>query len=110
MPNQIKPSGHGLARILRCNDRRGLGIAFLAPFNNTRYFLPWRPIPVAPRSVQGLFSPKGARLMLWEAALFGPFTLAAIVCDKTTWRRVCAAVCVLAGFTFWSWRFVVREE
>src|SRR6185436_15539798 len=26
----------------------GLGVAYFAPFDNSRYFLPWRPIPVAP--------------------------------------------------------------
>jgi inner membrane protein len=26
----------------------GLGIAFLWPFSNERFFAPWRPIPVAP--------------------------------------------------------------
>src|SRR5258706_3753809 len=26
----------------------GLGVAFFAPFNNTRYFFPWQPIEVSP--------------------------------------------------------------
>ena len=26
----------------------GLGVAFFSPFSNARYFLPWRPIRVAP--------------------------------------------------------------
>ena len=79
----------------------GLGVAFFAPFNNTRYFFPWRPIPVAPLSAHGLFTARGLRLTLWEAALFGPFTLAAIVWEKPTWRRVSAAVCSLVGLIFW---------
>ena len=86
----------------------GLGIAFFAPFNNTRYFLPWRPIPVAPLSAHGLFTAKGARLMLWEAALFGPFTLAAVLWEKPTWRRASAAVCALVGLIFWV--VAIREE
>lgn len=82
----------------------GLGIAFFAPFNNTRYFLPWRPIPVAPLSAHRLFTASGMRLMLWEMALFGPFTMAAIVWDNpeaTTWRRISAAVCAIAGIIVW---------
>jgi inner membrane protein len=82
----------------------GLGIAFFAPFNNTRYFLPWRPIPVAPLSVHRLFTASGMWLMLSEAALFGPFLAAAIIWDKpepATWRRICALVCALAGSAVW---------
>jgi len=30
----------------------GLGVAFFAPFTNHRYFLPWRPIPVAPLTLK----------------------------------------------------------
>jgi inner membrane protein len=29
----------------------GLGVAFFAPFNDTRYFFPWRPIQVSPIGV-----------------------------------------------------------
>ena len=82
----------------------GLGIAFFAPFNNTRYFLPWRPIPVAPLSAHRLFTASGMRLILWEAALFGPFLVAAIVWKKPepkNWRRVSAAVCALVGIIVW---------
>ena len=82
----------------------GLGIAFFAPFNNTRYFLPWRPIPVAPLSAHRLFTASGMRLMSWEAALFGPFTLAALSWEEpktTTWRQVSAVVCALAGIIVW---------
>ena len=82
----------------------GLGIAFFAPFNNTRYFLPWRPIPVAPLSAHRLFTASGMRLILWEAALFGPFLAAAIVWNNArpkTWRRISAAACAVAGITVW---------
>jgi inner membrane protein len=33
----------------------GMGIAFFWPFDNTRYFLPWRPILVSPVTVGGFF-------------------------------------------------------
>jgi inner membrane protein len=35
----------------------GLGIAFFAPFDTTRYFFPVRPIAVAPISIWGLLDP-----------------------------------------------------
>jgi hypothetical protein len=39
----------------------GLGAAFFAPFDNKRYFLPWRPIQVSPISVHRFFTPRGFR-------------------------------------------------
>jgi inner membrane protein len=42
----------------------GLGVAFFAPFDDTRYFLPWRPIRVSPIGT-GFFSPRGL-LVLWS--------------------------------------------
>ena len=38
----------------------GSGVAFLAPFDDTRYFLPWRPIPVSPIGVSRFFSGAGS--------------------------------------------------
>jgi inner membrane protein len=52
----------------------GLGVAFFAPFDSTRYFLPWRPIPVSPITLNA-FDPHVWRvisaetLLLWPAAL-----------------------------------------
>ncbi len=34
----------------------GYGIGFFIPFDNTRYFLPWRPLRVSPVGVYGFFS------------------------------------------------------
>ena len=44
----------------------GLGIAFFAPFDNTRYFLPWTPVRVSPIGIQAFFSSWGATVMLSE--------------------------------------------
>jgi len=41
----------------------GLGIAFFSPFNNDRYFLPWRPIHVAPIGVGRFFTARGIAVM-----------------------------------------------
>jgi inner membrane protein len=41
----------------------GRGVAFLAPFNNDRYFFPWRPIAVSPLSVTRFFTAAGMRVI-----------------------------------------------
>jgi inner membrane protein len=54
----------------------GLGIALLWPFNSTRYFAPWRPIPAAPIGWR-ILSAHGLALMAHEALLFAPLFLLA---------------------------------
>ena len=44
----------------------GYGIAFFAPFDNTRYFMPWSPLNVSPLGVHGVFTPYFASVMLSE--------------------------------------------
>lgn len=61
----------------------GMGIAFFAPFDDRRYFLPWRPVQVSPIGL-GVFSRWGLRALLSEviwiwlplAALVGAIALA----------------------------------
>ena len=80
----------------------GMGVAFFAPFDSTRYFLPWRPIPVAPMSAGGLMSARGERLLLWEAALFWSFAVgAALWTRQTMWRMVASVACWV--FTLVAW-------
>jgi inner membrane protein len=50
-------ASHGLLDALTDG---GLGVAFFSPFDTTRYFFPWRPIPVSPIGA-GFFSRWG-----WE--------------------------------------------
>jgi inner membrane protein len=52
----------------------GLGAALLWPFSLTRFFAPWRPIPVAPIGPD-FFTPDGAIVALTEVALFLPLWL-----------------------------------
>ncbi len=49
----------------------GLGCALLWPFEQTRYFAPWNPIPVAPIGVAFL-SPSGLMVSAVELVLFAP--------------------------------------
>ena len=55
----------------------GLGAALLWPFSLTRYFAPWRPIPVAPIGPD-FFSADGATIALIELILFLPLFLFAL--------------------------------
>jgi inner membrane protein len=43
----------------------GLGVAFFAPFDNGRYFLPWQPIEVSPIGA-GFFSARGLAVLASE--------------------------------------------
>lgn len=80
----------------------GLGVAFFAPFSNTRYFFPWRPIPVAPLSLEGLMSARGLRVICWELALFWTFALGALIWKRgSRWHIVVAALCAAIGFVLW---------
>ena len=58
----------------------GRGVALLWPFDDERFFAPWRPIPVSPLGL-GIFSRRGVQVMSYECVLFLPlFVIAA-------WRR-----------------------
>jgi inner membrane protein len=41
----------------------GLGVAFFAPFDNTRYFLPWTPIRVSPIGLGRFFTARGVTVL-----------------------------------------------
>jgi inner membrane protein len=49
----------------------GLGCALFWPFDLTRYFAPWRPIPVAPIGL-AFFSPFGLFVAAVELVIFAP--------------------------------------
>jgi inner membrane protein len=54
---------HGLLDALTSG---GLGVAFFAPFEDRRYFFPWRPIRVSQISVCRFFSATGVRVLCSE--------------------------------------------
>jgi len=56
-------ANHG---VLDALTNGGLGIALLAPFDNTRYFFSWRPIMVSPISVGAFFSRWGLMVIKSE--------------------------------------------
>lgn len=64
----------------------GLGIAFFAPFDDTRYFFEWRPITVAPLSIRRFFTQWGVRVMLSEIVLVW-LPLGIVLCVRELQRR-----------------------
>jgi inner membrane protein len=56
----LATASHG---VLDAMTDGGLGVAFFSPFDNTRYFLPWRPIHVSPISIHRFFSGRGWEVM-----------------------------------------------
>ncbi|MCB9914870.1 MAG: metal-dependent hydrolase [Planctomycetes bacterium] len=54
----------------------GLGVAFLSPFDPTRWFAPWRPVLVSPIGVANFFTAYGARVLRSEVLwIWLPWTL-----------------------------------
>lgn len=60
----------------------GHGVAIFAPFDNSRYFFPWRPITVSPIGVTEFFGEWGIRVikseMLWVWFPLGLIALGAV--------------------------------
>jgi len=55
----------------------GLGCALYWPFESTRHFAPWNPIPVAPIG-KAFFSSRGLRVALAELLMFSPLVFYAL--------------------------------
>jgi inner membrane protein len=64
----LATASHGLLDALTDG---GLGVAFFSPFNDTRYFFPWRPIHVSPLSVSRFLSVRGLGILQNEALWVG---------------------------------------
>lgn len=60
--------------ILDAATNGGLGIAFLSPFSNQRYFFPWQPIAVSPFSLSRFLSSRGFMVIQSELTwIWAPF-------------------------------------
>lgn len=76
----LATASHG---VLDAITNGGLGVAFFSPFDNTRYFLPWRPVRVSPIGVTRFLTPRGFAILqnevvwIWlPAILFAAIVLA----------------------------------
>jgi inner membrane protein len=55
-------------------------VAFFAPFGNSRYFFPWRPIRVSPLGVRAFLSATGVRVLRSELQwIWTPAVLVAVL-------------------------------
>jgi inner membrane protein len=61
----------------------GLGVAFFAPFDNHRYFLPWTPIRVSPIGLGRFFTSRGSAVirseLLWIWLPVGALVVSALL-------------------------------
>jgi len=57
--------------ILDAFTNGGLGVAFFSPFENSRYFFPWRPIQVSPIGVDSFFTARGLKVIVSELLWIG---------------------------------------
>jgi len=69
----------------------GRGVAFFAPFENSRYFFPWRPILVSPLGAANFFSEWGMR----------------VVKSELLYVWLPGSLLLLAS---WAWRFLKRKN
>ncbi len=78
-------ASHG---VLDAMTNGGLGVAFFAPFDNTRYFLPFRPIEVSPLSVPEFFTARGLEIF-WNELVWIclPALLLAVLISFARQRR-----------------------
>jgi inner membrane protein len=79
----LAAASHGL---IDAFTNGGLGIALLAPFDNTRYFAPWRPIQVSPIGIRPLLSREGIEVLLSEAEWVWLPALMLVIFGRL-WRR-----------------------
>jgi inner membrane protein len=57
--------------ILDAMTTGGKGVAFLSPFDTTRYFFPWRPIRISPLGIKKFFTSSGITVLLSELHWIG---------------------------------------
>jgi inner membrane protein len=66
--------------ILDAMTSGGYGVAFFSPFNDARYFFPWRPIKVSPLGIANFFTNRGLKVILSELIWIGiPGTIYIII-------------------------------
>lgn len=77
--------------ILDAFTNGGLGVGFLIPFDDTRYFAPWRPIAISPLSVSAFFDGSGWRILaneaFWVGSPVGAFVAACLLIRMCLRRR-----------------------
>jgi inner membrane protein len=72
----VAVASHG---VLDAATDGGLGVGFWIPFETSRYFLPWRPIPVSPIGIDAFFSSRGLEILVAEGRWIWVPTAACVV-------------------------------
>jgi inner membrane protein len=81
----VATASHG---ILDAMTDGGIGVAFLAPWDRTRYFLPWRPFPVSPIGIGRFFGERGLDIIRAEVVLIWvPAAVLLLAAVGLRWRR-----------------------
>jgi len=94
-------ASHGLLDTLTDG---GLGCALFWPFDHTRHFAPWRPIPVAPIGLAFL-SARGMAISVTELLLFAPLLFYALRPARFGGPRFAGAVLTIWALSVWLlWR------
>ena len=78
----------------------GLGCALFWPFDLTRYFAPWTPLPVSPIGL-GYLSLYGLYVAMVEIAVFAPLLLYALATDHTRQTARTRPIAVGLGVAAW---------
>ncbi|MFK7748388.1 MAG: metal-dependent hydrolase [Kordia sp.] len=66
----------------------GKGVGFFIPFENSRYFFPWRPIAVSPIGAGKFFSERGLRVLQNEAVYIGIPTISMLLLNYFLRKRL----------------------
>ena len=80
-------ASHGL---LDAFTDAGLGVGFAIPFENGRYFSPFRPLATSPLSVGAFFSWHGLAILANETLWIGPIVCVIVIAGRAVRRRVVA--------------------
>src|SRR5262245_3708338 len=70
--------------LLDAMTNHGLGCAWLWPFDNTRFVMPWRIVPTLP-SFDALWSPVALRIAASELLVFSPLVVFALWPQRRVW-------------------------
>jgi inner membrane protein len=65
----------------------GLGVAFFAPFDNSRHFFSWRPVLVSPIGIVPFFSRYGLDVLISELVWIWLPVGASVLIAKILWKK-----------------------
>ncbi len=77
-------ASHG---ILDSMTDKGMGVGFFVPFDDTRYFMPWRPIVASPMRISRFFSVMGLEALVEEIVWIWTPLLAICACVHVYRKR-----------------------